>query len=216
MSGQMRYGVMLALLLLAAGIAWGLTRRSDRLVVPPRASLSAFPSALGDWRQLDAQTLGAGVSRELAADEYLSRTFTSPNGATAYLFIAWYASQRHRRTFHSPQNCLPGAGWTMADRRVFSPGGDSRKEINEYRIEHDGARMIALYWYHGRGRMDASEYHGRLHTIEDAITRGRTDGALVRIIVPMDKEGRLEEFARQAARDFAGRLIPLLPAYLPD
>ncbi|MFN0084731.1 MAG: exosortase C-terminal domain/associated protein EpsI [Blastocatellia bacterium] len=216
MSGRLRYGMMLALLLLAVGIARGLALRSDRHTVPPRASLASFPAALGAWRQSDAQTLGAGASRELAADEYLSRTFIGGNGATAYLFIAWYASQRHRRTFHSPQNCLPGAGWTMADHRVYSPGGDARNVLNEHRIEHDGARMIALYWYHGRGRMDASEYRGRLHTIEDAITRGRTDGALVRVIVPMDREGRMEEFARQAARDFAGRLIPLLPAYIPD
>jgi EpsI family protein len=216
MNERMRYACMLALLLAAAGVAWALHARSDRQVVPSRASLATFPAAIGEWRQADARTLGAGVSRELAADDYLSRTFTAPNGATVYLFIAWYGSQRHRRTFHSPQNCLPGAGWTMADHRLFSPTGDPRKTINEYRIEHDGSRMIALYWYHGRGRMDASEYRGRLHTIEDAITRGRTDGALVRILVPMDKEGRLEAFARQTARDFAARLLPLLPPYLPD
>ncbi len=216
MSPRLRYGLMLALLLLAAAAAWGLARRRDRDLVPPRAPFAGFPAAVGAWQQSDAQTLGAGAARELAADDYLSRTYVRADGAIVYLFVAWYASQRHRRTFHSPQNCLPGAGWTMAAHQVYPLGDDPRKVLNEYRIEHHTGRMIALYWYHGRNRMDASEYRGRLHTIEDAIARGRTDGALVRILVPMDRDGHLEDFARRAARDFARDLLPLLPAYVPD
>ena len=219
-----RYAAMLALLLLgAAGVRFA-ARRGERMQAPPRASFAAFPASLGRWSQIDQQTLSPGELRELAADDTLSRTYRDADGATAYLFMAWYANQRHRRTFHSPQNCLPGAGWTMADHRVYAPPDaptasdelDGRRRLNEYRLERDGARMIALYWYQGRGRMDASEYWGRLHTMADALVLGRTDGAIVRVIVPMERDGRSEEQARRAALDFVRELGPLLPAYLPD
>lgn len=89
-------------------------------------------------------------------------------------------------------------------------------EANEYVIEKDGVRMLALYWYQGRGKIIASEYHARLDTIKDAMWLGRTDGALVRVIVPLGKGDDAEEFGRKAALDFAQKLLPILPSYIPN
>lgn len=205
---------MLLFLLLAAGFSQYLTRAGDREHVPPRTTLASFPQQLDTWRQTDVQALSGGTLRELKADDYLSGVYSSDRGAFASLFIAYYGSQRHRQTIHSPQNCMPGAGWTMSNHRLHAIGAQG--SINEYLIEKDDVRMLAFYWYHGRGRVEASEYWARAVTIKDAMWLGRTDGALVRVIVPVGKGDGAEETARVAGLDFSRKLLPILPSFVPD
>jgi hypothetical protein len=51
----------------------------------------------------------------------------------------------------------------------------------------------------------------------DAIRLNRSDGALVRIIAPIDTRiPSAEQQAEQAALDFAGQLLTVLGRYLPD
>src|SRR5262249_12933782 len=140
MSTRASYISMLLLLLLAAGAAPYLTRARERERVPARTSLSEFPPAVDGWREVEVRTLGPGALRELGADDFISRTYVAGDGSYVFLSIAWYASQRHRRTFHSPQNCLPAAGWTMNNHRSHtvdsSSGGQNQRHfINEYLIE---------------------------------------------------------------------------------
>ncbi len=207
------YWAMVMLLLMMAGSGFYLARAGEQEHAPPRTVLSEFPVELDSWRQVEVQTLDDRTERELAADDYLSRTYSNGQ-AYAYLFIAFHNSQRHRQTFHSPQNCIPGAGWTMGNYRQQKFGENS--EANEYRIEKDGTQMLALYWYQGRGKMIAGEYRARLDTIKDAMWLGRTDGALVRVIVPINKGDGAEEFARKAALDFSQKLQLVLPGYVPN
>lgn len=199
--------------LLTAGVTYYLMQSAKRERVPARTPLAEFPAELDAWRQIEAQTLNERTERELNADEYLSRTYT--NGQSyAYLFIAWHNSQRHRQTFHSPQNCIPGAGWTLGAYRLHRLNDSA--EANEYMIEKDGVRMLALYWYQGRGKMIAGEYRARLDTIKDSMWLGRTDGALIRVIVAVGKGDGAEEFARTAALDFSRKLLAVLPSHIPD
>lgn len=216
MKRQVSYIAMLLLLLCSAAFAQYLARAGDRERVPSRVSLSAFPQSFDVWRQVDEQTLTAGAFRELKTDDYLSRTYANDKGFPVFLFIAYYASQRHRQTFHSPQNCLPGAGWTMSRRRLHRVDDSAEKRINEYLIEKDGVKMVAFYWYHGRGRVVASEYWGRFYTIKDSMSLGRTDGALVRVIAPLGKGDGAEDVARQTGLDFTRKLLPMLSSYIPD
>jgi EpsI family protein len=215
MREKLSYIAMLLFLLLSAGFAQHLSRAGGHAGVPSRASLSEFPQRFDVWRQIEEQRLGEGQFRELRADDYILRSYVNDKGFPVFLFIAWYASHRHRQTFHSPQNCLPGAGWTMSDHKLHHIGSEANR-INEYLIEKDGAKMIALYWYHGRGRVVASEYWGRLYAIKDSMTLGRADGALVRVIAPIGKGEGAEEQARQTALDFASELLPMLSNYIPD
>lgn len=215
MRDKLSYILMLLFLLLSAAFAQYLSRAGSREQVPPRLSLSEFPQQFNAWRQVDAQTLSAGEFRELRPDEHLSRTYVNDAGFPVFLSIAYYASQRHRQTIHSPQNCLPGGGWVMSNHRLQPVSGGTIK-INEYLIEKDGVKMLAFYWYHGRGRAIAGEYRARFYAIEDAVFRGRTDGSLVRVIAPMGKGAGAEEMARQAGLDFANKLMPMLSSYIPD
>jgi EpsI family protein len=214
MRKRLSFLAMLLFLLLAAAGAQYLTRAEEREQVPPHDSLARFPQQFDSWRQTDAQALSAGTLRELKADDYLSAVYTNDRGAFASLFIAYYGSQRHRQTIHSPQNCLPGGGWTMSRHRLHALG--ERGQINEYLIEKDDVETLAFYWYQGRGRTVASEYWARFGTIRDAMWLGRTDGALVRVIVPMGKGDGMEELARAAGLDFSQKLLQILPGFVPN
>ena len=57
--------------------------------------------------------------------------------------------------------------------------------MNEYVIQQDQDKELVFYWYQARGRIIASEYSGKFWMVADAITRNRTDGALVRLVTPM-------------------------------
>jgi len=209
---------MLLLLILAAVLADYLNAERDNKQVTRRVMLSEFPQQIDKWKQTSARTLGSGQERELGADDYLSRTYTDDRGAIAYLFIAYYGSQRHRQTFHSPQNCIPGAGWTMSKHRLHRFDLDRagrERAINEYLIEKDDERMLAFYWYHGRGRVVANEYWARLAAIEDSLLIGRTDGALIRLIVPLRGRDE-EEQVRETGLDFARRLLTIVEDYIPN
>jgi EpsI family protein len=206
---------MLAFLLLAAAATTYLARASERESVPPRAPLAELPEQLGGWRRMETQTLDAQTLEVLKPDDYLSRTYTNERGVAAFLFIGYYASQRSGQTYHSPQNCLPGAGWAMLGHERLGAGALGRSgEINHYLIGKGGERMLTLYWYHGRGRVVASEYWGKVYTVADAVSRSRTDGALVRVMLPVT-EGE-EPRALSEGLDFVHRLMPELGRHIPD
>lgn len=204
---------MLVLLIGAVVATQALARRAAREDLPPRRPLHEFPAQVGAWHLTEEQTLAAAPLQQLNADEVLLRTYTGEQAVPIFLFIAYYRSQRYRQAIHTPRNCLPGAGWIMGDHRVHALGPD--ETVNEYAIEKDGARMLAFYWYQGRGRVIAGDYLGRWLTIEDAIRRARTDGALVRVILPLGGGEHSVETARGEGLRFISALVPTLPPYLP-
>ena len=42
-----------------------------------------------------------------------------------------------------------------------------------------------IYWYQGRGRNVASEYWGKVYTVVDSVRLRRSNGAMVRVTVPI-------------------------------
>ena len=101
----------------------------------------------------------------------------------------------------------------MSNHRVHALG---KGRINEYLIEKDDVKMLAFYWYQGRGRIESSEYWARAETIKDAVWLGRTDGALVRVIVPVGNGDGAEDAARKTGLDFSQKLLAVLPDYVPN
>ena len=119
-------------------------------------------------------------------------------------------------TYHSPLNCLPGSGWTLEDPatvEVKPADGRAPFKVNSYVVEHGDDRMLMLYWYQGRGRAVASEYLDKAYTVFDSIRMRRSDGAMVRVLVPFRGSGRE---AAEAAAHFAAQVAPNLSAYVPD
>jgi EpsI family protein len=210
-----RFGALLAVLLLS-GIVINIWERAGEARVE-RRSLHEFPTQVGPWRQtgVDAR-FDKETEQVLRADDYLARSYTGPEGRTASFYVGYYATQRNGATYHSPLNCLPGSGWTMNDPATIEikpANGAASFEANRYIIENGNDRQLLVYWYQGRGRKVASEYWGKFYTIVDSLKRRRSDGAMVRIMVPV---GGDEQSALAAAAALAAEIAPLLPAFVPD
>jgi EpsI family protein len=196
--------------------------RADRLETTPlRQPFSSFPLALGTWQGVPEPPLRPEILKVLGADDYLSRVYYREDRAGLGVFVGYWASQRQGDTIHSPQNCLPGAGWEpVADGRITMP--DPRRPdappltINRYIIQKGLSRQLVLYWYQSHQRIVASEYWGRFYLMVDAARLNRTDGALVRIIAPIRGEGgAAASAAEQLAAGFAQDLLPALEGFLP-
>ncbi len=207
--------IPLILVLVLSGIAinWFANRAE---VEVQRTSLTTFPSTLGDWKQkgIDIK-FEPGIESVLGTTDYTMREYTAADGRIANIYVGYYASQRAGATYHSPQNCLPGAGWqlkepqyiavTTADGRTFT--------ANRYIIENGVYKEVMIYWYQGRGHIEASEYRDKLNTVLDSVTRRRTDGAMVRV---MTSVGHDEAASLAAASNLAARLAEQLPPYVPE
>ena len=97
--------------------------------------------------------------------------------------------------------------------RSRTAGADTQVVVNRYIIQKGLDRQVVLYWYQSHGRVVASEYWAKFYLIRDAVRLNRTDGALVRVITPIDEKG--EDRAETAATQFVKDLFPLLDGYLP-
>jgi EpsI family protein len=71
-------------------------------------------------------------------------------------------------------------------------------------MEKDGARQVAYYWFPSGGASSRTCTALKAYAFWDALTKQRTDGALVRLITPVyeserpeDAEARLQRFARR-------------------
>jgi EpsI family protein len=71
------------------------------------------------------------------------------------------------------------------------------------------------YWFQQRGRVITNEFAVKWYLFWDALTRHRTDGALVRLIVAIPPAGAQADADRRLT-DIAGRIAPTLPRFVPD
>jgi EpsI family protein len=198
--------------------------RGDQDHVLPSHPLSELPTTVGSRSSVEIEIdpeslaiLGDGV--------FLNRDYLSHAGPAASpgdrapisLYIAYFPTQRTGQSIHSPQNCLPGAGWTFLTSGVtqFADSTGKKYTVGDYLITNGNGTMEVLYWYQLHGRSIASDYAAKLYTLADSIRYGRTDAALVRIITPVVLgEDRAE--TRKRVVNFAEQIVPQLPAYVPN
>ena len=206
MKKSTQFWAMAALLLLGGAVInyWAAAGEARA----PRKALAEFPAEFGGWRQVGSDVrFDAATEAVLRADDYVSRDYAGEGGRSASLYVGYYSTQRTGATYHSPLNCLPGSGWTLGEPttvEVRPADGGAPFSANGYVIEHGDNRMQMLYWYQGRGRAVASEYVDKVYTVFDSIRLRRSDGAMVRVLVPF--RGSEREAAETAAR-FAAHVM---------
>jgi EpsI family protein len=179
---------------------------------PSRDTLSTTPIAVERWRGIDT-VLDDDVLAQLGVDDYINRRYVAADAPPVALYVGYYASQRQGDTIHSPQNCLPGAGWrpVMAERSTIDLGGRTIP-VNRFIIQKGMDRQAVLYWYQGRSRVVASELANKAWLMLDAARLKRTDGGLVRLITPVSSSPA-DAFA--ALTTFSSALFPHLSTRLP-
>jgi EpsI family protein len=179
---------------------------------PSRELLSTTPISVERWRGIDT-SLDDDVLAQLGVDDYINRRYIAADAPPVALYVGYYASQRQGDTIHSPQNCLPGAGWrpVMAERSTIDVDGRTIP-VNRFIIQKGMDRQAVLYWYQGRSRVVASELANKAWLMLDAARLKRTDGGLVRLITPVSSSPA-DAFA--ALTTFSSALFPYLSTRLP-
>lgn len=182
-----------------------LTRFTAPVVASTPPVLAAIPMALGEWQGTTAPAIDPETARVLAADQYVHRTYTGPEGAVE-MDIAYYAQPRVGSNMHSPLNCLPGNGWQIADVRDLQLSVDRRTwPVRDTLVERRGNKYALTYWFQSRTRIVGSEWANRVHLLGDALRRQPVDAAIVRLFTPVAGDGSAE---RNAVVSFASLVIP--------
>jgi len=202
-----------AILVTALAGAWQMApERKSELV--NRDPFALFPSQLGDWRAGPAQTLDPEIAIILAADDYHSVTLTQPGvDQPVDLFMVWYKDQ-NTGGVHSPEVCLPGAGWEIAQlEQIDAPAAAGDFLLNRAIVQKGVKRMLVYYWYEQQGGRAASVFDAKLKLMLAKITNGRNDSALVRLITPIgrgEETGTAEKRLIEAMQD----VIEPLPRFV--
>ncbi|MCB2227453.1 MAG: EpsI family protein [Desulfarculaceae bacterium] len=200
-----------ALLLLAALlISVGQEVTPQKLQAP----LDQLPLALGKWRGIGADMpLDQDTIALLRPTDYLLRNYANPGGGICAVFVAFFALQQEGQIIHSPRHCLPGNGWQISSRQAVEvEGPDGPCTVNHLILSRNLDKLSVLYWYQGRGRVEADEYMDRARLVLDGILDNRSDGALVRLTMDTPR-GVAHSLALQ--KELASRLIPALWKILP-
>ncbi len=206
-----------ALILVAAASAWQL-RPVPVPIAIEREPFALFPRTLGEWQSRPMERLSDAVARTLGANDYYGASFSRrPDEPAVEFFSAFYKDQTKGGT-HSPEICLPSAGWEIAslERVDVAPllGLPGSYRMNRAIIQKGEARMLVYYWFEQHGRHVAWDFEAKLLLLWDGFTIQRTDGALVRLTTAI-APGESDAKAEARLQDMFLKTIAVLPRFVP-
>jgi len=200
-----------ALFMFLLGQALWVTYGSPRQYLPAVPDFNQFARQLGGWKMEREDPIDPDTLRTMQSDATLSRIYTE-NGSpwSAQLLIAWFQTQQGgQKQPHSPKVCLPASGWAPLKSDVLRTGG---LDVNRYIVTRGKYRDVVLYWFQTPFRTETSEWAAKFWGMSDSLRYGRTDTALVRVVVPVSTSDEVASAAAvrflQSARTELERRIP--------
>ena len=216
-AGRVTWGAALTALVIVSAVQPVVAHLGNVRPVKLQKPLAEFPLRLNGWLGTPT-TMEAEMWEQVGGQEYVLINYRKPEMPPVNFYVAYYEFQKKAGDFiHSPRLCLPGSGWFI-DSNVERTIGDGPGSggtplqseplrLNELIISKDGVSQLAYFWYQGRGRNFTSEYAAKFFMVWDGLFRRRTDGALVRLVMPLRKDSDageerrvLDELALLAAR----------------
>ena len=198
---------------------WGLNSAlAAGRIKPERLAFEDFPAVMGDWKG-ERTYLREEILNSLWADDYVHSIFRNARtGDLLLLFVPYYEYQGVGHTAHSPVSCLVGGGFAPRSRNIIErdfrvPFG--KVKISRMILEKDGQLLLSNYWFQQRGRIIDNEYWNKWYLFWDSISRRRTDGALVRLEMPL-RNGQDIKDAQALLDSFILELMEILPRYVPN
>jgi len=204
--------------LLAGIAASSLYVQGRQNVIPERRVFAEFPLKIAAWKGTTG-TLEENILESLKTEDYIISDYVNEKGGMVNLYVAYYADQSAGSAAHSPRACIPGGGWLIKELTVQTLDGvefEGRPlEVNRLLIKKGDYTQVVYYWFQQRGRDITNEWLVKWYLFWDAMTRNRTDGALVRLTAFVNTgedlaaaDGRLVEFAKV--------VNPYLSEYIPE
>lgn len=210
-----------ACLTAALSAAW-LLAPAQATTLPDRDPFSLFPRQIGAWSGTTT-SLTPEIEDVLGADDYLAAWYRNPAEPEGVdVFMSYYQVQTDGDGIHSPEVCLPGAGWevfSIAPVTIDLPETLGRFTANRAVIQKGLEKQLVYYWFEGRGRRLTGDFAAKLYTIADGLRTGRSDGGLVRVITPIGPEeaaGGGEAAADARLRGFLADMAGKLPRFIPE
>jgi EpsI family protein len=188
----------------------------DRQHATPLAlPLDSIPATLAG-RVGESFPLDSAQIQVVGVTNYLYRRFPSDT-APFEIYVGYYEQQTQGKTIHSPKNCLPGSGWEALNQSVVTlQTAAGPQTVNRYLLQNKEQRALVFYWYQGRGRVEANEYRVKWQLLRDSALRGRSEEALMRVIVflnPATSEARAAETASRAASELIPEAFRVFPVW---
>lgn len=185
------------------------------LTAPPKRAFAEVTSEFAGWRA-EVRPIDPSIADVLRADDAIVLDLASPQGENFNLYMAYLTSQRDGRSWHSPRQCIPGGGWQIDSQTYQTSKLNTGATIhfNRLVIAQGSSRQLVYYWYDQRGRKVANEFVMKFWLTVDSVTKRRTDGAMVRLITPINADESVEKADARLHR-FMERVNEILPAYVP-
>jgi len=202
--------ILILVLLAVGGFAWSLQVQPALEI--DASALDTLPMKI-DVYEGEAIPLESTVESVLRADFNLQRSYYGA-GSFVWLYIGYYGTARGGRPEHNPRGCYTGAGWGIESTRKLrvDPAGNLR--VNEYLVEREGEQRLVHYWYRSARKTGLlGGWDQNIDRLVSRLTRGRGDGALIRISTPLT--GADEVSARGRLLGFASMLDPLIAERWP-
>ena len=182
-----------------------------------RDPFRAFPMTMGEWKGRSS-LLEPSVERVLGADDYLTATYVNNSGERINFFSAYYLNQTEGEGIHSPEVCLPVGGWEIFSIDPYQVDMSDTAygvfEVNRALIQKGQQMQLVYYWFDQRGQRMTNDFAAKLSVMWDGVTRGRTDGALVRFTTPISPrenvaaaDARIQKLMRES--------LQRLPRHVP-
>jgi EpsI family protein len=177
------------------------------------APLDTIPLAIGRFEAAEKNT--EGFYKDANAERDLTRKYAAALGLPIEVYVAFRGRQQDDRRLHSPKLQFP-FGWNflwIEPNQVASRSGTIH--ANWMLTQSNQKQVLVLYWYQRQGFTFSSETQHRLSQIRGAIFQGRTDGAVVRLALPVVSPENLAETKERLAA-FAADFYPELQRVLPQ
>jgi len=190
-----------------------------RQFIPIKKAFDKFPLNIGEWTGTRGD-IEERFLKILHLSDYIVVDFKNKKGKIVDFYIAYYESQRRGKTIHSPQICLRGSGWGFKeferiDIQYETTMNQKSMPVKRVLMVKSGSKRLCYYWYPQRGRILTNAYQLKIYVFWDALTRQRTDGALVRLITPVYEDEEIED-SEIRLQGFMREVVPVLDEFLPE
>ncbi len=203
------------ILLLITGIYINILRYSQNHA-PELINLTDISTTTGEWQVNKNFSLDDKTQYILKTDQYIWRKYANSRGTNISLFVSYYKNQKYGEQIHSPKHCLPGSGWKIINKEIFTiPIHNSpvyKLKINKLVNSNGQHSELVLYWFWTRNGTITSEYNLKFDLAKNSLLRKPTDAAFIRINLAVKKTS---PEAMLTASQFITEIFPSINKILP-
>ena len=188
MINRFKTALLLVLMLLAAGGAYGL-RPTQKIAdsAPPVDLEAMIPKAFGDWKE-EPQRMTQIVDPQQQQtidriyNKTLSRTYVNADGYRVMLSIAYGSNQNDSMQVHKPEFCYPAQGFLLHETRAgILSTTNGNIPVTRIRTSLGARHEPVTYWTTVGDRAVAGGVQKKIVEMGYGITGRIPDGMLVRV-----------------------------------